>query len=508
MPIRPFIIVAWLGLLIASAYLRFHDLEVRPMHADEATGARILAQRLESDDYSFNPKHFHGPALSLSTQLIAVVRGESTWNELSKRTVRMGPALAGLLMVLTPLLWLRQIGATAALLAGAFIATSPLIVYYNRMFIHESLLALLGMIAVALIYKLIQRPSRWLAVTSGIAIGLMFATKETFAISMIAWSVAASACLLYRPLMQGDMNRIQPRFKDYIKAAGLIAIAAAFTATLFYTNGFQNLNGIGNAIKTFFVYETTEGHSKAFSYYFQLLLWPKHTLGSWWSEALIGLLAVISILKLLRHSRINETILFLAVASGLHLFIYSCIGYKTPWLMLLPWAQVCLLAGVAIHSLQKSSRAIRLTCALLIVAGLGYQTKQSLHANGPYASDARNPYAYVPTSKDVEVLEQWLDQLIQQKNGISESTIAVIGSEYWPLPWYLRAFDSIGYWPEPETRHADYPLVFVMPEQVLSAGAKLQDSHTELPRSLRAEVPVVLYLRNDIWQQWTEASAP
>lgn len=472
------------------------------MHADEATGARILSQRLESDDYSFDPKHFHGPTLSLSTQPIAAIRSESTWSDLSKGTLRLGPALAGLLMVLTPLLWSRHIGAVAALTAGAFIATSPLIVYYSRMFIHESLLALLGMVAIAIIYRLIHQPNRTLAITGGIVIGLMFATKETFAISMIAWSVAAGSCLLYRPLMQADMNRIHPRFTDYIKAAGLLAIVAAFTASLFYSNGFQNLTGITDAIKTFFVYETTEGHNKAFGYYFHLLLWPKHALGMWWSEALIGLLAVVSFFKLLSHGKTNETILFISAAACLHVFVYSFISYKTPWLMLLPWAQVCLLAGIAVHSLHKSPKALRLGCTLLIFVGLGYQTKQCLVANGRYASDARNPYAYVPTNKDVESLETWLTELSSDYPQDTFSPIAVVGSNYWPLPWYLKNFETIGYWSEPETAMSKYALVFVMPEQNDATSAHLASTHIALPRSLRAEVPVTLYLRNDLWEQW------
>ena len=70
------------------------------------------------------------------------------------------------------------------LLAAAFLATSPLLVYYSRMFIHESLLVLFGMLALV---SLTCKP-RW--GIAGILIGLMFATKESFAISIIAWSGA------------------------------------------------------------------------------------------------------------------------------------------------------------------------------------------------------------------------------------------------------------------------------------------------------------------------------
>ena len=110
--------------------------------------------------------------------------------------------------------------------------------------------------------------------------------------------------------------------------------------------------------------------------------------------------------------------------------------------------------------------------------------------------------------RDAKVLVlQHTDELIEQNPSIARSTIAVVGSEYWPLPWYLKAFETIGYWPEIETMHRDFPLVFTMPGQAQRTEAQLQDSHTALPRSLRADVPVVLYLRNDIWQQWTKEPA-
>jgi uncharacterized protein (TIGR03663 family) len=500
---RIFTYCAWLGVLILAAYLRLHDLDSRPLHADEATGARILSNRLETQTYQFDPQHFHGPLLSLSTLPIAHAQDETSWQSLSKTTLRLGPAWAGILLVLTPLLWRRQIGSLGALAAAAFIATSPLLVYYNRMYIHESLLVLLTMITLPAAYRLVIQPSRVTAVIAGVGMGLMFATKETFAISIMAWLAATGAYYLAHRFKWHTPSKEPFPVQRYLLPAAILALVATLTASYFYSNGFRSVQGIVDAIKTYFIYETTAGHEKPFDYYFQLLVWPKDAIGMWWSEALILFLCLIAVCKILRPTTTRGVTLYLGIATIGHCLIYSFIGYKTPWLMLVPWAHACLLAGIAAQSLIHAKIGLRVVCALLLFAGLIYQTNQSLNANGRYASDARNPYAYVPTSKDTEALENWLSDLIKQQGAESLNPVAVIGSEYWPLPWYLRQFEVIGYWPKFDVAVESYPLVFATAQENTATAALLTDSHTTLPRSLRAEVPIILYLRNDIWEQWT-----
>jgi len=378
------------------------------------------------------------------------------------------------------------------------------LVYYNRMYIHESLLTLLAMLTLPVAYRLVVKPTLTTATITGIGMGLMFATKETFIISILAWLAATLGFYVTKRAHQSSETDHALPIKNYLLPALVVALTAAALSSFFYSNGFRSLQGIVDAIKTYFVYETTAGHEKPLSYYFNLLIWPKNTVGLWWSEMTIAVLAIASCVMTVRKSKYRGILIYLGIATIAHLIIYSFIGYKTPWLMLVPWAHACLLAGLALRSFTEMSIPLRVASLVILVVGLGYQTKQSLHATGRYASDARNPYAYVPTSKDTEILEKWLSAVIDQQGAQTFNPIAVIGSEYWPLPWYLRQFDTIGYWPQPETTIIDYALVFAMPQQDTATGALLRGSHTALPRSLRAEVPVILYLRNDIWEQWTK----
>jgi hypothetical protein len=157
-----------------------------------------------------------------------------------------------------------------------------------------------------------------------------------------------------------------------------------------------------------------------------------------------------------------------------------------------------------------SGHRLPLQTALAVLAAtcLITQFRQTRLATGRYASDERNPYAYVPTRGDIEKLEPWLDQLRQIAPGGTLEPVGVIGTDYWPLPWYLRSFDRIGYWPEAPPDLTKLPLVFALPDAVDAVVTALEKSHISLPRGLRADVPVCLFVRNDIWRRWMEPAPP
>ena len=92
---------------------------------------------------------------------------------------------------------------------------------------------------------------------------------------------------------------------------------------------------------------------------------------------------------------------------------------------------------------------------------LVYQTQQSIAVNQHFENNARLHYTYVPTNRDLVSLE--LGSFNSEITpAIKDQTIVVIGHAYWPLPWYLRMFNRIGYWDQPEVKMIDAPIVFSM----------------------------------------------
>ena len=492
-------IIGWIVVVAAAAFMRLEDLTDRPFHADEATGARITARRMESGGANFDPKHYHGPLLADLTMPLCRARGENGWLELTKETPRLVSAISGILLVLLPLAGVRRFGHAPMLAAAALLATSPLLVYYSRMFIHEPLLVLFGMAAM---FSL-AGGSRWGG--AGFLTGLMFAVKETFAISVIAWSVAA-AVLVLENRRHITFDSVGNAWRIYRRP--FLLSLAAFLATwiFFYTDALRHPRGIIDSVRTFFVYETVEGHDKPIGYYLQLLAWPEKSAGRWWFGTPVLLLALLAyvttFLRCDMSSNTRRGIRFLAYSAAAHFLIYSLIAYKTPWLACLPWAHVCLLAGFAVCLSPRKNIPVLAVAGVVLAGTLFTQFKQARMASGRLSSDARNPFAYVPTQRNVERLEEWLEELKETLPAGSLEPALVIGRDYWPLPWYLRGMEKTGWLAEPPPDVATMPLVFAMPESAAALNEPLAATHTALPRGLRADVPLMMYLRNDLWELW------
>lgn len=492
------VILCGAAILATAVFLRFDGLGDRPIHADEATGARITAQRMESGGTGFVPTHFHGPIQSRIAMEICRLHGENSWQEMSKTTLRILPAIAGSLLVLMPLLWRKRIGNASALLAAALLACSPLLVYYSRMFIHEMPLTLFGLAA------LLSLTTASPAIISGTLIGLMFATKETFAISLIAWWVAG--CIVF---FENGMPTRATLHALWLRHRAALAIATAsglITAAFFYTNGFREPRGMIDAIRTFFVYETAAGHDKPIRYYAQLLALPFKSGGTWWFGTPVVLLAAITCFAAFgKHRSIHARMIrFIAISTILHLLAYSLIPYKNPWLVCLPWAHVCLLAGFSIAGFSSRSKFMKACIAAICAIAIITQTMQSRAACIRLASDERNPFAYVPTRMDIEKMGSWLKELQSIAPSASIEPIAVVGKDYWPLPWILREFENTGYWPSPPAELATMPIVITMPEHTDAVAKQLEATHQALPRGLRAGVPVMLFVKREIWQLWMQ----
>jgi predicted membrane-bound mannosyltransferase len=71
-------------------------------------------------------------------------------------------------------------------------------------------------------------------------------------------------------------------------------------------------------------------------------------------------------------------------------------------------------------------------------------------------ADETNPYAYAQTSDDILGLPTEIEDMAR-RDGINSPRIAVIASDPWPLPWYLRRFRQVGFWqPGQQVPDADF----------------------------------------------------
>ena len=493
------VVLAWALLVAAAAgWLRFTDLESMPVHADEAaTGGQTLAHRLEGN-YEFDPKHHHGPLLTALAAPWSRLAGEKSWETLTIGTMRSMVALCGLLTVVA-LLGLGM-GWERSAVAMGLAGTSPLLVYYSRVFIHEPVFSLFAIVAVAGWLWLLRGRRRWLAaIVFGSGAGGMAATRETVVISLFSWALAG-LCYLWR---KSDGRNVRVFSEETVASLWRpVAVAAGLCLAVifwFHSSGGREPAGFLGFFTTYFEYEVGEGHEKPTDYYLQLLVWPKMILGRWWLEGGVFLLAL-GVWFDRRENEGSRAGRFFFEAGMMHLVAFSLIGYKTPWLVCLGWLHFCVAGGYGAVALTRATpKRWALVPVAAAVAITFWQGVQAGWATGRLAADGRNPYAYVPTSKDMEGLGEWLNEVRAAVPGSMKEPMAVVGDQYWPLPWYLREAGEVGYRERMPDRSEGLPVVVLTPAFFEEGAARLGATHSMIPKGLRDEVAIVVAVRDDIW---------
>lgn len=429
--------VLLLLVLAIAAAARLFDLGSRPMHADEAVQAYIFADLLEQGEYRYDPAHYHGPLPHFINLPLMRALGVSLLDTLQAWQFRLQPALAGLLLV-------ALAGACAGGDARArrramlLAAVSPMLVYFSRMAIHETLLAVCALAAPFAVSRwLLTRRIRWLLLAAA-AFGAMHATKETWCIIAFGWAVAAAVLWprrLWRALRSAGVWRIA-------LALG-VAMGISF---LLYSDFGKHPEGFADAWRTLFAYRTGGGHEKGWWYYLVecLGVWPA-------GEGVIVLFALAGGAMLWsrrKNRRAGHEVpglpVFLAVSGAAQLVVYSIIKYKTPWLALVPVVSFAPLAAHGWLWLQGRAGPVSLrtaAVALAVAAGLAAPMVWSCFKE---PANIAVPYAYAPTLPEADAeLARIAAELP------ADAMIAVIGNDYWPLPWHFRARrERTGYFSE------------------------------------------------------------
>ena len=137
---------ALIGLALAAGLgLRLARLDTRPMHHDEANQAVKFGALLEHGEYRYDASDHHGPTLYYLTLPAAWLRGQHTLASLDEDTLRGVTVVAGAATILLLPLLSRAIGRTPVAASAWLMALSPVMVFYSRMYIQESMFACFGL---------------------------------------------------------------------------------------------------------------------------------------------------------------------------------------------------------------------------------------------------------------------------------------------------------------------------------------------------------------------------
>ncbi len=502
-------------LLAFAAALAFRtaSLGLRPMHHDEANQALKFGALLETGEYRYDKSDHHGPSLYYLSLPFAWIASQNTLPALTEKTLRLVPACFGLGTILLLLLFLPLAGRRSIGWTALFLAVSPVMVYFSRFYIQETLLVFFLVGFMAAVWRYIQRPSWAWAAAAGLAAGFMYATKET---SVIAFG-SIGAALVLTLLTQKN-----------VKASGAVSIrlshgilglaVALFVSFLLFSSFFQNPRGFLDSILSFQIYFTRAGeagfHLHPWSYYLHLLSFSRVTGGPPWTEALMLILALAGFVAAFssspRGGADTRFPRFLVFYTALTTAAYSLIPYKTPWNILPFDIGFILLAGCGAAALAGvfRSKAGRLITSFLIAAGCLHLALQSYRANFIYPADPRNPYVYAQTSPDFLKLVRRVETAASRYPDRRNTLIKVVASPYetWPIPWYLRSFGRVGYWTSAKTAGDidQPPLIIASAEEAVRLELPQPDMYQSEFYGLRPGVLLVLFVRTDLWNSMME----
>jgi len=395
-------------LLIIASLIRLYNLSLPPLFFDESIHATIL-KSLFQGTYRYDPA-YHGPLLYYILYAPVKLLGESEFS------LRILPAITGVVVALTPLLYRRFLGSKAALIASTLVTISAVIVNYSRFCRADIFQLLFTALFVYFIFRYLEREKRLtdfkldrdtLLLVAAFTFLALFATlKETF------YPIAA-IFLLYFIF---DVKKF--RLSDLaVSIAVFFAIYSAFYTNFFtYTTPLTNFSEFP-AVKAVSYWKYQHDIARiAGPWYYYLELILLYDLPAFLAAAF----AVYVIIKKRTNFEAFAAYWFLS-----SLIFFSYMQEKVPWLDVHILFPMYLLTGIGLSRLDLDGKKISALAALCIL----FSAYGSIHVNHINPVNPAEPALYLPTQYDVREFAE------KTKN----ETVYVFTSvgEYWPLAWYL-----------------------------------------------------------------------
>ncbi|HLJ25685.1 MAG TPA: flippase activity-associated protein Agl23 [Candidatus Angelobacter sp.] len=486
--------------LVGSCILRLLFPDLKPLHHDEGVNGLFMMNLFRSGFYHYDPANYHGPTLYyfglITTTLNALFYGRAG---LSTFAIRLVPAIFGIALVWLGFSLRRYLGSFGALAAAALLAASPGMVYFSRYFIHEIpfVFLTLALVVMVLRYRETSRP-RYLMLASGSA-ALLFATKETciitFAVLLLAWLCTRVYLSIRNIPPAPETNAASADTSPGKDRWGLWAIAALLfvaISVLFFSSFFTNFpQGAYDSVRAFKIWAQTGQHTAQYrAPVWTYFLWLEK------EELPILLLGGLGIVIALwrAHNRFAVFAAFWAIGITA---AYSLLPYKTPWLALNLILPLAIMAGYFLNECYGTAGLRRVSAALVLLAAFAVSLYQAIDLSFFRYTDDSIPYVYAHTSPQLLDLVKEVETIAGHAPFGKQIGIAIVSSEYWPLPWYLRDYQRALFWGH---------MVSTSEPLLIASGLQIDEVERDLGRyykaykayDLRPGNVLVLYLRRDI----------
>jgi uncharacterized protein (TIGR03663 family) len=480
-----FLIIALI--ILFGGFLRVDELSRRPMHTDESVNAIKFGRLLENGEYIYDKVEYHGPIIQYISLVPAFIDRVTKLKDLNEEHLRIIPAIAGIGLLLLIVLLKPYINWKTVVSIVLIGAISPALVFYSRYYIHEILLVFFTYGFIISCFLFIKQGKLYWLIISGLFLGLMHTTKETFLISVGVFILAIICLNILWKDNDFDYRRLLRTYKwhHYLLLLGI----AGSISVVFFSSFFKNPQGIIDSITTYENYISKAGrselHDHPWYYYLQILGWNKGPGYMIWSELPVLILAFYGIYVVSIRKKISTDLQFfrlIAIFSIALFCLYSILPYKTPWNIISAYFGLVIMAGYGLKELSvRLKNRSQMLFLVIFISGMGvFLLIQVVYSNYKYPAHPSNPYVYGHTGMDIFHMTDRIKKVTGFHPDGKDLYIQVIasGSDYWPLPWYLRKFNNVGWWDHVDFNTPLAPVIIVSPDQEKSLIRKMY----ELPK--------------------------
>ncbi len=507
--------VACAAIVVGAALLRLLYLTEKPLHHDEGVNGLFMASLFRRGFYHYDPANYHGPTLYyfglLTTTLNSVLYGKYG---LSTFAIRLVPALFGIGMVWLIFYFRRFIGTVGSLAAALLAAVSPGFVFFSRYFIHEILFVFFTLALVAAVMRFRETARPLYLMLASVSAALLFATKETYIITVVVLLLALLCTRLYMTLRgrfapssdegksrtskatvsQAKQNTdasSKTRSRQWIAAGALFATVYI----LFYSSFLTNFpKGVVDSVRTFGYWGKT-GITQYLSPWSTYLNWLMK------EESPAMILGGLGIVVALYQARSRFAVFTAFWALGITA-AYSLLPYKTPWLAMNLLLPIIIMAGYFLGQwfdlgAREKSPLLRVSAVLTLLVAVAACSYQAIDLSFFSYDNDSIPYVYAHTRRDFLEMVDEIEAVASRNPAGKNIGITIMSPEHWPLPWYLRDYPNSGYFgtivPTQE------PIIVALEAQSgeieRTMGAQYKRFHSY---DLRPGNRLVLYLRQDV----------
>lgn len=415
-----------LAVAILAVVSRFIILGLRPIHHDEGMLAYFAWKLARFGEYTYTPQ-IHAPILFYAQAILFLIFGEAT------AVLRAGPAIFGVILVLIPLFFTKQLGKTAAFAISIIILTSPLILYYSRFLVHTSMVIVFWLLMLIALWQFIKTLQSINLYLMAVFLALSFCVSETTYILVAAMFVSG---LIVFTIDKQRAKNFLIRLKNFFKKNYLELLSAFLLFVLIwiliYGVGLSNPKSLLISLPNPFDPNSSLGfwlaqHPKRLGdqkwhYYINLMVLYEPIV-------IVGFLgALYNVFK--QKNVFYQFLIFLAltVFAG-----FSYAGEKFPWLFLCPLILFVLPAGIYFgENLKKFRWWWKLLLGVLFLFSLF----NAIRLNYVNYANTTEMAVYVQTpNAAVEKIQPIIDEC--EKNKIKDC-VAIEQKITWPLSWMFK----------------------------------------------------------------------